>query len=198
MCNAYEIGGKQGSFEGRVKAGALKALEEMEKRLIRRTDRAPVILQDGELVEMRWGFERAGLGVINNSRSDKLDGRMWRDAFAERRCLIPMSGFYEWSGPKGKKQTHRLTSRSGKLLWVAGIWEESGELGHCFSMITTEANKWMEPIHHRMPAILEGEERGDFLAGGLREFAPGEEVLQVEDAANPLVKKKGWEQGELF
>jgi putative SOS response-associated peptidase YedK len=74
-----------------------------EDRLVRRTDRAPVYVGASDLVTMRWGFERPGLGTVNNSREDKLDGPMWRTAFRERRCLVPATRYYEFSGPKGER-----------------------------------------------------------------------------------------------
>lgn len=148
---------------------------------------------------MRWGFERPGLGVVNNSRSDKLSGPMWRDAYQNRRCLIPAAAFYEWSGPKGRKRTHRFDAPDEGWLWIAGLWEECPRLGACFSMITTDANSLMAPIHDRMPAVLAPAELMPYLQGLVARFAPPSEALRVMDAPNPLVKHKPESvQGELF
>ena len=115
------------------------------------------------------------------------------------RCIIPASAFYEWSGPKGKKQTHRFTRMNGEWFWIAGIWEESRDLGLCFSMITTGANSLMASIHDRMPAFLEEEEIAGSFAGEVNSFSPSPESLKVEDSPNPLIKPKGdIVQGELF
>ncbi|MFC7339155.1 SOS response-associated peptidase [Haloferula chungangensis] len=200
MCNAYELGKRGGSFSSKIKATSIRELLSIDSfRLIRRTDKAPVITADGELVMMRWGFERKGLSPVNNSRADKLDFPMWKQSFEERRCLIPVAAYYEWSGPKGLKRTHRFSAPDDSWLLMAGIWEESGTQGPCFSMITTEANLTVEPIHHRMPAILSGKEVDVFLAGDMRTFAPPPDAIQVADAPNPLVKKKPPPaQGELF
>jgi putative SOS response-associated peptidase YedK len=200
MCNAYEIGRPV----KRLPKGSLLEITAplaagSKDRLIRRTDPAPVITAALDLVTMRWGFERPQLGTINNSREDKLSGPMWSKAFRERRCVIPASAFYEWSGPKGHKQTHRFTRSDQGWIWIAGIWEESREFGPCFSMITTNANSMMAPIHDRMPAVLEEEQVPAYFAGEIEKFAPAVESLQVEDAANPLVKRKEPPlQGELF
>jgi putative SOS response-associated peptidase YedK len=200
MCNAYEIG--RGVGRNPLKNSLLPAASlglPSEPRLIRRTDPAPVITADGELATMRWGFERPTLGTINNSRADKLQGPMWSQAFRERRCVIPASAFYEWSGPKGRKRTHRFTRTDGEWFWIAGIWEESRDLGLCFSMVTTGANSMMAPIHDRMPAILEEGEISGYLAGEMDRFSPPSENLKVEDSLNPLIKSKGTSvQGELF
>lgn len=195
MCNAYRIGRtskRQTGAAARV-AGLLPA---SGNRLIRKTDRAPVIVAGGEVAEMRWGFHRPFNPAVNNARSDKLDGAMWKHAYRFRRCVIPVSAFYEWSGPKGAKRTHEFTAPGGGWLWIAGVWEEAADLGPCYSMITTASNAFMEPIHHRMPAILGESSIDSYLAGGGLEWQPTVEPLAVADAVNPLVKESP--QGELF
>ncbi len=92
---------------------------------------------------------------------------MWQDAFHERRCVIPMSLFYEWGpGAGGRKQAHEFHDPEDDYLWVAGIWEDGeGEIGPCYSMITTTASPLMSPIHNRMPALLRPEEMQEWLGG---------------------------------
>lgn len=191
MCNAYDIGRPVKRLpEGSLQVITGPLVSGSGPRLIRRTDAATVITATFELVTMRWGFERPRLGTINNAREDKLGGPLWSTPFRERRCVIPASAFYEWSGPKGRKQTHRFTRPDQGWMWIAGLWESSSEYGPCFSMITTAANRVMAPIHHRMPAILEDEQITPYLAGEIATFAPLPENLQVEQSANPLVKPK--------
>lgn len=170
-----------------------------DTKLIRRTDQAPVTLASGEIITMRWGFQRKGLGCVNNTRSDNLDSPMWREAIAHRRCLVPVISYYEWSGPKGHKKTHLFRSPGNHWLWVAGLWEESPEHGPCFSMLTTEANSLVSPIHHRMPAILSEAEQKSFLLEGLENHAPAPSLLTVGTTANPLLKNPPTHvQDELF
>lgn len=191
MCNAFNTAKNPGDIR--------EAIKEVESKLIRRTDHAPVKLPGGEIVSMRWGFQRKGLGVVNNTRSDNLDSPMWKDAIEKRRCLIPVISYYEWSGPKGNKQTHLFRSPDDDWLWMAGVWEESAEFGPCFSMLTTEANSLVSPIHHRMPAILTEDEQRSFLLEGLESFKPVSDLLTTERAANPLLKTKPTHiQDELF
>jgi putative SOS response-associated peptidase YedK len=191
MCNAFNTAKNPGDIR--------EAIKEVESKLIRRTDHAPVKLPGGEIVSMRWGFQRKGLGVVNNTRSDNLDSPMWKDAIEKRRCLIPVISYYEWSGPKGNKQTHLFRSPDHDWLWMAGVWEESAEFGPCFSMLTTEANSLVSPIHHRMPAILTEDEQRSFLLEGLESFKPASDLLTTERAANPLLKTKPTHiQDELF
>ena len=76
-----------------------------------------------------------------------------------RRCLIPASGFYEWTGPKGTRTPHYIHQSDGQAYMFAGLWERwrdkesEDELLSC-TIITTEANDCMAPIHDRQPVIL--------------------------------------------
>ena len=148
---------------------------------------------------MRWGFERKGLGVVNNTRTDNLASSMWKEAFEKRPCLIPLSAYFEWTGSKGHKRTYRFQHPADQWLIAAGIWEESPSLGLCFSMLTTEANSLVAPIHHRMPAILKEDETEAYFENKLQRFAPPEALLDVSESANPLlVRPPTHIQGDLF
>ena len=191
MCNAFNT--------ARNPENIREAIFEAESKLVRRTDQAHVKISTGELVPMKWGFQRSGLGVVNNTRSDNLNSPMWKKAIENRRCLIPVLSYYEWSGPKGNKQTHLFQSPDHDYLWVAGLWEESSEFGPCFSMLTTEANSLVSPIHYRMPAIVTIDDHKKSLLEGLEFFKPAPELLTTKKAVNPLLKMKPSHiQDELF
>jgi putative SOS response-associated peptidase YedK len=191
MCNAFNTAKNPKNIR--------EAVYEVESKLVRRTDQAHVRIPTGELVPMKWGFQRKGLGAVNNTRSDNLNSPMWKKAIENRRCLIPILSYYEWSGPKGDKQTHVFQSPNHNYLWIAGLWEESSKLGPCFSMLTTEANPVVSPIHHRMPAIVTENDHKKFLLEGLEFFKPGPELLTTEKVVNPLLKiKPSHIQDELF
>lgn len=211
MCTAYEVSGKaRGSDPGFLDAAAVAQLILEEQRIIRPTIPAPVIMPDGSLRNMIWGFRRSfapkvkgGKPVtrsIVNSREDKLDGNTWKKAFAERRCLVPASSFYEWVELNGRNLPLQFRRPGDEWIWIAGIWEED-ERGECFSMITTEPNDVLEPVHDRMPAVLGDEQIRPYLDGDLREFGPSRVPLVYEEGENFLRKKKKSEpprQGELF
>jgi putative SOS response-associated peptidase YedK len=146
---------------------------------------------------MRWGFHREFNPAINNSRAEKLESGMWSQAFRERRCLVPASAFYEWTGPAGSKQTHRFTRPDEEWIWIAGLWEEHPEHGPCYSMITTAANDQVASIHHRMPAVLSLDDATRFLSQPAIAPTPSTETLIITDCPNPL-KRPRPEQGELF
>ncbi|MGL4410434.1 MAG: SOS response-associated peptidase [Zoogloea sp.] len=131
----------------------------------------PVIRQspEGERVAhaLRWGLlphwsKDPALGQkLNNARADTLlDRASFRGAYQRRRCIVPMSGFYEWQAiPGARKQPWFIQSGDGQPLGVAGLWESwvepgSGEVQRSFCVITTEPNRVMQPIHDRMPVIL--------------------------------------------
>jgi len=197
MCNSYSV--TKAMVKEAKRAGRLRPLMDGEEdwKLIRPTLPGPVMHSAaGEI--MRWGFHRPFANSVNNTRSDKLDSPMWREAFAERRCVIPVSGWYEYSGPPGRKQAHEFTARDGGLLWTAGIWEENETLGRCYSMIMTDSNAFVSKIHDRMPALLHEEQLEEYLAGGIQRFHPAEVELKVADAVNPLKKKPPLVQDELF
>lgn len=212
MCTAYELGKRGGSFPWRVKAAAVKELLSIAKtQLIRPTIPAPVILPDGTLRTMSWGFRRVFAAktkgkpptrrTIVNSREDKLDGRTWKEAFQMRRCLIPAASFYEWVEIEGRNVPLRFERPGDEWIWIAGIWEE-GQEGECFSMITTEPNGVLAPVHDRMPAVLSGEQIAPFLDGDLNAFGPSAVALQYQESANFLKSGKATKplppQGELF
>lgn len=200
MCNTYLVIPRHGAEKG-LRAMVSAAAGKLPSPLVRKSDPGIVVLADERVEIMRWGFRRSFNPSINNARSDKLETGMWKDAFHERRCVIPMSLFYEWGpGIGGRKQASEFQDPADDYLWVAGIWEENPDLGSCYSMVTTDASPLMAPIHNRMPAILLPDEVGDYLAGA-RDwiFRPFPGALIVTPCASPLVKTKGTDpQQELF
>ena len=203
MCNTYVARPKRGaqSLAQRVS----EATARLASELVRKSDPGVVVRADGRVELMRWGFHREFNPSINNARSDKLEGGMWKEAFHERRCVIPMSLFYEWgpsSGGSGsRKQAHEIRDPADEWLWAAGLWEEHPEHGRCHTMITTAASPLMSPIHDRMPALLRPEEMTEWLAGsGEWDFQPFAGPLAVTSCESPLAKRRGGgpQQGELF
>lgn len=201
MCNTYTTRPKRGALG--LAQRVSEAVEKLSSVMVRKSDPGVVALADGRVELMRWGFHRPFNPSINNARSDKLEAGMWADAYRERRCVIPMSLFYEWgAGAGGRKQAHEFHNPDDDYLWVAGIWEENAEFGSCYSMVTTAASPLMAPIHDRMPALLRYEEMTEYMAGsGSWDFQPFTGKLVVTPCQNPLVRRPGGsgaEQGELF
>ena len=82
----------------------------------------------------------------------------FRAAMKRRRCLIPADGFYEWQAAGERKQPFYVHAKSGAPLAFAGLWETwtgpNGEELDTAAIVTTEANRTLEPIHDRMPVIV--------------------------------------------
>ena len=138
------------------------------------TDIAPVLLPVGDgmaAYAMSWGFPRHdGKGVVFNARSESVaDKPMFRDALQKRRCLIPSAGFFEWKSEGKKKIKYHFTLPDHPLLFMAGIYNHYGnapeEKQNCFSILTTDANQWVNDIHSRMPVVLRESEYAEWLRG---------------------------------
>jgi len=105
-----------------------------------------------------------------NARAETVSEKpMFRDAFKRRRCIVPASGFFEWSGPKEAREPWFISAADGGLLGFAGLWDrwrnpETGEEVRSFTIIVTSANLFMGEIHDRMPVILPPEAWADWLA----------------------------------
>ena len=87
---------------------------------------------------------------------------MFRNLLKSKRCLVPADGFFEWKKTEQGKVPHRIILKSEELFSFAGLWDEwaekqTGEVLHTFSIITTDANELVRPIHDRMPVILSPE-----------------------------------------
>jgi len=120
------------------------------------------------LVNLRWGLipswakdPSIGSRMINARAESLADKPVFRTAFQRRRCLIPADGFYEWQTLAGQKQKqpHLIYLKNDRPFAFAGIWdrwETPTETIESFSVITTQANALIQPIHDRMPVILIG------------------------------------------
>ncbi len=83
----------------------------------------------------------------------------FRDAFARRRCIVPIDGFYEWqAGPAGK-QPYAIARADGRIMALAGIWEgwrgPDEQTIRSYCVVTTTASDALGHLHERMPVILE-------------------------------------------
>ena len=113
-----------------------------------------------------WAKDMKMSSRLINARAETVSEKpSFRSAFRRRRCLIPASGYYEWVKTEGweKKQSIYIALESGLPLAFAGIWEiwhsPEGDEVHSCSILTTDANKHIESVHHRMPVILRREDR---------------------------------------
>jgi putative SOS response-associated peptidase YedK len=145
------------------------------------SQRAPVIrLEHGlpVITELRWGLvpswakdEKIAYSLINARSETVAEKPAFRSAFKKRRCLIPADGFYEWQQVGTKlKQPWRFVRPDRQPFLFAGLWEHwrnpadpAAEPLETFTILTTTPNTVAAPIHDRMPVILDGEARRQWL-----------------------------------
>ena len=133
---------------------------------------------------MRWGYTNPfRKGLIINARAETVrEKQLFMGSIRHRRCVLPVSGFYEWDAWKAR---YRFRDPSGDLLMLAGIYQrEPGRL--CFALLTTEANECMKPVHDRMPLMIQRDEILPWLRDPERtdEFLirPQRELIREQDA----------------
>ena len=128
------------------------------------TDPVAVVTSDASrrLRCMRWGFVPSWYKTLSdgpliiNARSDTVAKKpAFRDAIRHRRCILPASGFYEWSpGPNATRLPWYITRRDGAPMAFAALWQRWGDID-TVAMVTTDAGPGMAGIHDREPVILE-------------------------------------------
>ena len=134
------------------------------------TQQVGVVTQDGDHLtysEMRWWLvpswwskDLKSLPATFNARAEDIEQKaMFRSAVKKSRCLIPATGFFEWTGEKTARKPWFISAMDGKPLTFAGLFEtwkdrESGEEIKSCTIITCAANDFMARIHNRMPVIL--------------------------------------------
>jgi len=125
-----------------------------------------LVVNDGKrrLVKSRWGFVpswskdvTAGYKMINARAESVADKPSFRQAFQNQRCLVVADGFYEWKKEGTTKRPFYIRLKSGKPIGFAGlynVWKSpEGEQICTSTIITTDANELLQPLHDRMPVI---------------------------------------------
>jgi putative SOS response-associated peptidase YedK len=132
-----------------------------------------------ELSQMRWGLVprwwskplKELRAATFNARAETVDTKpFFRNAFQRNRCLMPLSGYYEWQNIAGRKQPWYFTARDSSPLTAAGIWDrwKNGETGETLlscSMIITQPSAFVPEVHDRMPVLLAQEQFEPWLNG---------------------------------
>jgi putative SOS response-associated peptidase YedK len=178
------------------------------------------------LDEIRWGLLPAsmpdpGAPLINARSETVMERPSFRPAFLARRCLVPADGFFEWKRVNGRKQPIYFMLRDHEPFAFAGLWESwtasDGNPVESCTILTTEPNPLVRPVHDRMPVILAAAGHEPWLASEsdpekdllplLRPYPPDAmqayPVSPVVNSAEPdspeCIEPQGYEeQGDLF
>ena len=160
MCNDYEQHIAWAEYCRMMESLALKIpshqteLDLPKADDIRINDPAPIMRSAGDAIElasMTFGFPPSGPkgGPVFNFRSE---GRRFADS---KRCLVPASAFFEFTGTKYPKAKHRFTLNDAPFMAIAGLWREGvGNKPPTFTMLTTDPGPDVAPIHNRQVVIL--------------------------------------------
>ena len=123
---------------------------------------------------MRWGlrpnWSKPSTHEPNNARAETVDQKpMFKQAWTERRCVVPADGWFEWmTTVQGKVPWYHYRINGGPC-WLGGIWESwssaDGDHVESFALLTVDSNEDVREVHHRMPLVLEEHQISDFLDG---------------------------------
>jgi putative SOS response-associated peptidase YedK len=123
---------------------------------------------------LRWGLvpywaddPSIGNRMINARSEGVADKPAFRNSFRRQRCLVPTDGFYEWKKDGKLKQPFHIRRKDRHPFAFAGLWERwrgpAGKLLDTFTILTTDANDLIRPLHDRMPVILDRKDFGLWL-----------------------------------
>lgn len=127
------------------------------------------------LIPSWWSKPLNQLPSTFNARAEGLDTKpMFRAAYQKRRCIIPVNGFYEWTGPKGNRQPWYISHNTEPFLSLAGLYEtwtdpQTQTTILSATIITCPANTVMSELHHRMPVILDKRQSVAWLEEGAKD-----------------------------
>jgi putative SOS response-associated peptidase YedK len=158
-----------------------------------------VVSNDGKrmLAPMRWGLipnwwskplKEMKVATFNARGETVAEKPIFRESFERKRCLIPASGYYEWTNTPDGKQPYYFTRRDGQPITIASLWDRwyekpTGEVMHSCTMVITTPNEFVAEVHDRMPVILEAKEFEQWERGNPKDAAAlmkpaSEDVLQ--------------------
>ena len=164
MCGRFAIKESQEKVMSDFQIQHSEVLLEPRYNISPSQDIPVIVQQDGirRLETRQWGlipfWSKKPKPMINARSETASEKPAFRQAFKKRRCLIPASGFFEWTKEDGKKQPYFIFLKDKSSMAFAGLWEEwsapDGKIVKTCAILTVEANSFLQFIHHRMPVIL--------------------------------------------
>lgn len=150
-----------------------------------------------EIAMLEWGlvpwFSKDGTREWStfNARSETVrTSATYKGPFANKRCIVPATGYIEFSGPKGQKIAHYFTRTDGQMIALAGLWErwtrkDKAERKETFTVLTTEPNAFAAEIHDRMPTVLELDQVEAWMSG-----TPDEAAALMKPAKDGVLQQR--------
>ncbi len=168
MCNAYEQQVSYAQYREAIAAAGLDtpasetAADLPQSENIRIGDVGPVLRAAGngaELILMRFGWPASHQKAppVFNFKSDN------RHFDQSRRCVVVLSGFFEFTGSKSPKTKHRLRLRSSAVMGLAGLWSEDDSGALSFTLLTTAPGPDIASIHDRQVCVLRPDQWAEWL-----------------------------------
>ena len=167
MCGRYAFATSKKKLEKQFKVGNLNG-EPPKNYNVAPTQAVPILrMQEDKRCELSlahwglvpfWAKDKKMAQYTINARTETIREKpSFRHCIRRQRCIIPASGFFEWHTLGQLKQPHYISMIDQSLMAMAGLWDKwegpEGILESC-TIITTTANSFMQPIHHRMPVFL--------------------------------------------
>nr|WP_090843502.1 SOS response-associated peptidase [Alkalicoccus daliensis] len=176
----------------RYDLGNAEKIETAPRYNVAPTQSIVTIVHDGKhhkAGKLRWGLipsfakDTKMSAKMINARAETLDEKpSFKKLLSRRRCVIVADSFYEWKKIEGKKQPYRIQVKDQPIFAMAGLWDrwqsENGEEINSCTIITTEANDFMQDLHHRMPVILSKEAESIWLDRSVTEAEKLKPLLQ--------------------
>ena len=177
MCGRNSLFVEQGDLEDRFDAEVATDGGYTPRYNIAPGDDLHVITNESpdEIDSYHWGLipfwaDEPEEGIINTRAETAAEKRVFAEAWESRPCLVLSSGFYEWQSRNGgTKQPYRIHREDDPAFAMAGlweVWEGEAETISCVTILTTEPNDLMKPIHDRMPVVLPREAESEWLSAG--------------------------------
>lgn len=176
MCGRFSLFVAQSTVEARFDAAASQPLDERyniapgDDVAVIRGDEPDVIDQYEWGLLPRWVDDPDDWPYPINARAETIEEKpSFREAANQRRCLVIADGYYEWAGSRGTKQPYRITRGDDEPFAFAGLWDRwtsTDEERRTVTIVTTDANATVTPIHDRMPAILRRDDEPRWLDAG--------------------------------
>jgi len=136
---------------------------------------------------LRWGLipswaddVKIGNRLINARLETVAEKPSFREAVKRRRCLILADGFYEWKTAGHRKLPYYIRRRDRNPFAFAGLWERwqsNTEMVESCTILTTQANELLQPLHHRMPVMFEATQFAAWLDPRIKSLKPLESML---------------------